>query len=222
MRISVNRDFIFKRSRFNEHRLIDRSHFISSFVRRSPIDHIYSFINLIEAPHGSKAINGLSSVLKVIINLVFSLLDNENTLSNLDLTQEGLFAHSIDSEIVSDHQSITFGLRELDSMEIVDLCSTSIVHESPPILYRSFLFSSDFYLRTYLSSCYFLHSSNQWNSQGLRVKKNRKAPLYSLQYSLGWTKNKSIKSTMSNNKHVIELGFSSLLMTLSLFSKDLY
>jgi hypothetical protein len=66
------------------------------------------------------------------------------------------------------HQSIVFGLRELNSTEIIDVCSNiSIV--SPPITDDRFNFTSDYELRIYTSGCYYLDANNNWQADGLVV-----------------------------------------------------
>ncbi len=44
------------------------------------------------------------------------------------------------------------------------------MNSSLPVIFdETFNFSSDYEVRTYASSCYYLDSNNKWQSDGLRV-----------------------------------------------------
>ena len=76
----------------------------------------------------------------------------------------------LDNQQTRTHQSLVFGLRELNSSEIEIYCSNSSQSQlSPPIANQSFNFTSNYQLRVYSSGCYFLDTNNQWQDQGLRV-----------------------------------------------------
>ncbi len=66
------------------------------------------------------------------------------------------------------HQSLIFGLRELNSTEIDDVCSNQSI-SNPPISDTPFNFTSNYQLRIYTSGCYYLDSDNNWQSDGLLV-----------------------------------------------------
>ncbi len=66
------------------------------------------------------------------------------------------------------HQSIIFGFRELNSTEMINICSNSFL-TSPPITNEHFNFTSDYELRIYTSGCYYLDANNNWQSDGLIV-----------------------------------------------------
>jgi len=66
------------------------------------------------------------------------------------------------------HQSLIFGLRELNSTEIIDVCSNSSI-TNPPITNQQFNFTLNYELRVYASGCYYLDSNNNWQSDGLIV-----------------------------------------------------
>ena len=75
----------------------------------------------------------------------------------------------VDNEQTRNHQSLVFGLRELNSSEMVSYCSNNNSQLNPPITNQRVNFSSNYKLRVYSSGCYFLDENNQWNDQGLRV-----------------------------------------------------
>jgi hypothetical protein len=63
---------------------------------------------------------------------------------------------------------VIFGLRELNSTEIVQYCwNFSIIN--PPITNQRFNFTSNYELRIFTSGCYYLDSNNNWQSDGLIV-----------------------------------------------------
>jgi len=74
----------------------------------------------------------------------------------------------IDNQQTRGHQSIVFGLRELNSNESTIFCSNS-QQTNPPITNQRFNFSSNYELRIYLSGCYYFDEHNQWKDDGLRV-----------------------------------------------------
>ena len=86
----------------------------------------------------------------------------------LDLTDENLYNYFIDNQQTSGHQTLIFGLRELNSTETEDFCSNTSLN-NPPIANERFNFTSDYELRIYTSGCYYLDKTNQWKSDGLVV-----------------------------------------------------
>ena len=74
----------------------------------------------------------------------------------------------IDNQQTLGHQSVIFGLRELNAKEIRDLCSSSSTR-SLPIKDQPANFSANYELRVYTSGCYYLDTNNQWQSDGLTV-----------------------------------------------------
>ena len=79
----------------------------------------------------------------------------------IDSTNESIYTYFIDNQQTSGHQSVIFGLRELNSTEIIDFCSNSSSIKSPPITNERFNFTSNYELRIYTSGCYYLDSNNQ-------------------------------------------------------------
>jgi hypothetical protein len=85
------------------------------------------------------------------------------------LDNESLYTYFIDNQRTQGHHSIIFGLRELNSTEMIHFCSNSSSLENPPIINERFNFTSDYKLRIYTSGCYYLDKNNQWKSDGLKV-----------------------------------------------------
>jgi hypothetical protein len=99
----------------------------------------------------------------------FHFFEKKIFLFILDLTIEGLYTYFVGNQHLSNHHSIVIGIRELDSTEMKEYCFNKPSNSNPPITNKPFYFSSNYQLRTYLSSCYYLHSNNHWQSNGLRV-----------------------------------------------------
>jgi len=75
----------------------------------------------------------------------------------------------VDNEQTRNHRSLVFGLRELNSSEIVSYCSNNNSQMNLPITNERFNFTSNYGLRVYSSGCYFLDENNEWNDRELRV-----------------------------------------------------
>ena len=86
----------------------------------------------------------------------------------VDLTSDGLYTFFLDNEQVAQHTAIVIGLRELNSIEAFRLCQTPS-NDFPSVSKEAFHFSSDYFLRSYLSGCYYLDANHQWQSDGLLV-----------------------------------------------------
>jgi hypothetical protein len=84
------------------------------------------------------------------------------------LTNESIYTYFIDNQKTFDHQSLVFGLRELNSTEMIDACSNILII-NPPITNQPFNFTSDYELRISSSGCYYLDENNNWQSDGLIV-----------------------------------------------------
>jgi hypothetical protein len=90
-------------------------------------------------------------------------------LFDLDLTNDSIYTYFIDNQRTSGHQSVIFGIRELNAKEIDYFCSNYSLISGPPISNNPNNFSSNYELRTYTSGCYYLDSNNNWQSDGLLV-----------------------------------------------------
>ncbi len=86
----------------------------------------------------------------------------------IDFINESIYTYFINNQQTSNHQSVIFGLRELNSTEMIDFCLNSSIL-NPPITNSRFNFTSNYELRIYTSGCYYLDESNQWKSDGLLV-----------------------------------------------------
>jgi len=82
---------------------------------------------------------------------------------------ENFHNYFVDNEQTRNHKSLVFGLRELNSSEIVSYCSNNNSQMNLPITNERFNFTSNYALRVYSSGCYFLDENNEWNDRGLRV-----------------------------------------------------
>jgi hypothetical protein len=89
-------------------------------------------------------------------------------LFNIDLTNDSIYTYFIDNQKTSGHQSVIIGIRELNSTEMITVCSNSSI-ASPPITNQRFNFTSNYELRIYTSGCYYLDENNNWQSDGLIV-----------------------------------------------------
>ncbi|CAF3684254.1 unnamed protein product [Adineta steineri] len=102
------------------------------------------------------------------LNTSINQIDGWTVFCPFNLTNESMYTYSIDNQQTFGHQSIIFGLRELNSTEFRDFCiNSSIVN--PPITDEKFNFTSNYELRIYTSGCYYLDENNQWKSDGLLV-----------------------------------------------------
>jgi hypothetical protein len=93
---------------------------------------------------------------------------NSFILMSIDLTDDGIYTYFIDNQQTVGHQSIIFGLRELNSSEIINVCMNSSF-TTPPITDQQYNFTSNYELRIYTSGCYYLDTNNTWQSDGLVV-----------------------------------------------------
>ena len=87
-------------------------------------------------------------------------------LSPLNLTKDGIYKYFIDNEQTKDHQSVLFGIRQLNSNEIHSFQTKSSSTNLPN---TKFNFSCDYDLRIYTSGCYYLDTDQNWKSDGLLV-----------------------------------------------------
>ncbi len=88
---------------------------------------------------------------------MFVLFSEKLIFENLDLTNENLYTFYLNNEEISNHYSLIFTLKELNSTNCVENFDL-----------RDY-FISDFYLRIYTSGCYYLDQNNYWQSNGLIV-----------------------------------------------------
>ncbi|CAF1071686.1 unnamed protein product [Adineta steineri] len=99
------------------------------------------------------------------LNSTMKQIDGWSLLCPSNLTVDDIYLYFIDNNHTIGHQSIIFGLRELNSTD--DCLNQSI--SDPPISNEPFHFTADYELRIYTSGCYYLDTSNTWQSNGLLV-----------------------------------------------------
>ena len=87
---------------------------------------------------------------------------------HLDLTNDNVYNYFLNNQQTFGHQSIIFGVRELDATEYQNSCQNQSV-KSPPITNQPFNFSSNYEVRTYTACCYYLDANNIWRTDGLLV-----------------------------------------------------
>ncbi|CAF1473458.1 unnamed protein product [Adineta ricciae] len=102
-----------------------------------------------------------------VLNSSMSEIDHWSLFCPSNLTINNMYTYFINNQLTNNHKSLIFGLRELNSTEISQYCTTPPVN--PPITDAPFDFTSDYELRLYTSGCYYLDSNNQWQSDGLIV-----------------------------------------------------
>ena len=89
-------------------------------------------------------------------------------LQIIDLTNDSIYTYFINNQETFDRQSVIFGLREMNSIETIDICMKP-TPTSPPITNERFNFTSNYELRVYASGCYYLDSNKIWQSDRLVV-----------------------------------------------------
>ena len=99
------------------------------------------------------------------LNTTVQLIDGWSLLCPASLNSD-IYQHSIDNQQTIGHQSLIFGIRELNTTEFVLYCS----NQTLPISNQPFNFTSDYSLRVYTSGCYFFNEQvKQWQSDGVLV-----------------------------------------------------
>lgn len=97
-------------------------------------------------------------------------LDGWTIFYPTNLSDENIHKYFIDNQQTSDHRSILFGIRELDSAEIQSFNTRSSLPSSS-ITRRKLNFTDDYELRLYTSGCYYLDENNNWKSDNLLVSR---------------------------------------------------
>ncbi|CAF1484404.1 unnamed protein product, partial [Adineta steineri] len=104
------------------------------------------------------------------LNSSINLIDGWTIFCPFNLTNNVIYRYFIDNQQTPTHQSLIFGVRELNSTEINNYClNNSSINTSLPITDEPFNFTSNYELRIYTSGCYYLDENNQWKSDGLTV-----------------------------------------------------
>ncbi|CAF0948798.1 unnamed protein product [Adineta steineri] len=104
------------------------------------------------------------------LNSSINLIDGWTIFCPFNLTNDDIYRYFIDNQQTPGHQSLIFGIRELNLTEINHYClNNSSINTSLPITDEPYDFTSNYELRIYTSGCYYLDESNQWKSDGLTV-----------------------------------------------------
>ncbi|CAF4200745.1 unnamed protein product, partial [Adineta steineri] len=104
------------------------------------------------------------------LNSSINLIDGWTMFCPHNLTNDDIYRYFIDNQQTPGHQSLIFGIRELNSTEINNYClNNSSINTSLPITDESFNFISNYELLIYTSGCYYLDENNNWKSDGLTV-----------------------------------------------------
>ncbi|CAF0773839.1 unnamed protein product [Adineta steineri] len=104
------------------------------------------------------------------LNSSINLIDGWTMFCPFNLTNDDVYRYFIDNQQTPGHQSLIFGIRELNSTEMNNYClNNSSINTSLPITDEPFNFTSNYELRIYTSGCYYLDENNNWKSDGLIV-----------------------------------------------------
>ncbi|CAF1222396.1 unnamed protein product, partial [Adineta steineri] len=105
------------------------------------------------------------------LNSSINIIDGWTMFCPSNLTNDDIYRYFIDNQQTPGHQSLIFGIRELNSTEINNYClNNSSINTSLPITDQPFNFTSNYELRIYTSGCYYLDENNNWKSDGLIVR----------------------------------------------------
>ena len=85
------------------------------------------------------------------------------------LCSSSLYNHFLDNQQTTGHQSIIFGVRQLNGTEVDHWCSKPSAHADPPRSDQPFRFTDNYELRLYISGCFYLDAEHRWRSDGLQV-----------------------------------------------------
>lgn len=134
-----------------------------------------------------------------IANSSYLLVDPFDRWTFFCPNNEEFYTYFIDNEQLGDHSSIVLRLREFNSTETIRYCSSSASKNFPKFEKNlSFRFSSNYFLRTFLSGCFYFTSDHQWRSDGLRVRRYFLLLFFLIDFVFlsGWSKNKFNSYTM--------------------------
>ena len=87
------------------------------------------------------------------------------------LCSSSLHTYFLNNQQTTGHQSIVFGIRELNATEADHFCINPIVQNpTPPRIDQAFRFTDNYELRLFTSGCFYLDADHRWRSDGLLVK----------------------------------------------------
>ncbi|CAF1313923.1 unnamed protein product [Adineta ricciae] len=105
-----------------------------------------------------------------ILNTSHQQIDGWSLFCPHNLTNDTIHNYFIDNNRTKNHQSIIFGLRQLNTTEQSDQCSNaSVTIQQPPANNQPFNFTSNYELRIFTSGCYYLDTNSNWQSEGVLV-----------------------------------------------------
>jgi len=103
------------------------------------------------------------------LNSSINIIDGWAIFCPSDLNDENIYTYFLNNQQTLNYQSLIFGLREFNSEEYLQYCSSNSSTITLPITDRSYNFTSNYELRVYTSGCYYLDSNNNYQSDGLLV-----------------------------------------------------
>ncbi|CAF1131898.1 unnamed protein product [Adineta steineri] len=104
------------------------------------------------------------------LNSSINIIDGWTMFCPFNLTNDDIYRYFIDNQQTPGHQSLIFGIRELNSIEMNNYClNNSSINTSLPITDEPYDFTSNYELLIYTSGCYYLDENNNWKSDGLIV-----------------------------------------------------
>ena len=96
-----------------------------------------------------------------------------SSISDIDgwslLCSSSLYTHFLNNQQTTGHQSIIFGIRQLNGTEVDLWCNNPSTHADPPRSDHPFRFTDNYELRLYTSGCFYLDADHRWRSDGLQV-----------------------------------------------------
>ena len=96
------------------------------------------------------------------LNSSVNLIDGWTAFCPSNLSKSGVYTHFIDNLLTVGHQSVIFGLREINAFD----CSAN---NRAPISDDRSNFSGNYELRVWTSGCYYLDRNKQWQGDGVVV-----------------------------------------------------
>ncbi|CAF1035223.1 unnamed protein product [Adineta ricciae] len=105
-----------------------------------------------------------------ILNSSHQQIDGWSLFCPHNLPNDTVYNYFIDNNRTKNHQSIIFGLRQLNTTEQSNQCSNaSVTQQQPPVSNQPFNFTSNYELRIFTSGCYYLDTNSNWQSEGVLV-----------------------------------------------------
>ena len=117
----------------------------------------------------------LNSNLSYLLIYAFDRSPRLNTSINdidgwsLFCCSSNLHTYFLNNQQTTGHQSIVFGIRELNATEVNCWCTTQSTNADPPRSDRAFSFTDNYELRLFTSGCFYLDADHRWRSDGLLV-----------------------------------------------------